>query len=104
MLVLASGQLEESCVSTKLGSFCSQSIFGNPLFCGTYFGSQRGGFNVLFTTLFMDDLILVSDDDGNDGDDDDDDKDGEVELHVDVGGWSQFLDENIPSGDDAFDY
>ncbi len=52
----------------------------------------------------MDDLILVSDDDGNDGDDDDDDKDGEVELHVDVGGWSQFLDENIPSGDDAFDY
>jgi hypothetical protein len=45
----------------------------------------------------MDDLILASNDDG---DGDDDNKDGEVQLHVDVSGCSQFLDENIPSGDD----
>ncbi len=43
----------------------------------------------------MDDLILAFDDDG-DNDDDDDDKDGEVKLHVDVGGCCQFSDENIP--------
>jgi hypothetical protein len=36
----------------------------------------------------MDDLILASNDD--------DDKDGGVQLHVDVGGYSQFPDENIP--------
>ncbi len=42
----------------------------------------------------MDDLILASDDDGNN--DDDDDKDGEAQLHIDVGGCSQFPDENIP--------
>jgi hypothetical protein len=41
---------------------------------------------------------LASDDDGNG---DDDDKDCEVQLHVDVGGYSQFPNENIPSGDDA---
>jgi hypothetical protein len=69
-------------------------------FCGTYFSSQRGGLDVLFTTPSMDDLILVSNDHGNDHGDDGDDKDGEVDLHVDVGGYSQFLDENIPSGDD----
>jgi hypothetical protein len=51
-------------------------------FCGTYFGSQKGGLDVLFTTPSMEDLILAFDDDG---DDDDDDKDGEVQLHVDVG-------------------
>ncbi len=45
-------------------------------FYGTYFGSQRGGLNVLFTTSSMNGLILASDDDGDD--DDDDDKDGEV--------------------------
>ncbi len=27
-------------------------------------------------------------------------RDGEVQVHVDVGGCSQFPDENIPSGDD----
>jgi hypothetical protein len=65
-------------------------------FCGTYFGSQKGSLDVLFTTPSIDDLILVFDDDG----DYDDDKDGEVQLDVDVGGCSQFFYENIPSGDD----
>jgi hypothetical protein len=45
----------------------------------------------------MDDLILASDDDGND---DVDDNNGEVQLHVDVDGCSQFPNENILSGDD----
>jgi hypothetical protein len=67
-------------------------------FCGTYFGSQKGGFDVLFTTPSIDDFILVFNDDGDDDDDDDDDKDGEVQLNVDVGGYSQFFNENIPSG------
>jgi hypothetical protein len=67
-------------------------------FCAKYFSSQRQGFNVLFTTHFKDDSILASDDDGNG---DDDDKDCEVQLHVDVGGYSQFPNENIQSGDDA---
>jgi hypothetical protein len=66
-------------------------------FYGTYFGSQRGGLDVLFTTSSMNGLILASNDHG---DDDDDDKDGEVQLHVDVCGCFQFPDENIPSGDD----
>jgi hypothetical protein len=44
----------------------------------------------------LDDLILASSDDG----DGDDDKDGEVQLHVDVGGCSQFPNENIPNGDE----
>jgi len=66
-------------------------------FCRTYFGSQRGSLDVLFTTPSIDDLILVFDD-GDD--DDDDDKDGEIQLDADVGGCSQFFDENIPSGDD----
>jgi hypothetical protein len=38
----------------------------------------------------MGDLILASDDDGDNDDDD------EVQLHVDVGGCSQFPNENIP--------
>jgi len=43
----------------------------------------------------MDNLILAPNDDDND------DKDGkDVQLHVDVGKHFQFLDENIPSGDD----
>ncbi len=54
--------------------------------------------DVLCTTPFKDDLIMASDDDGNG---DDDDKDCEVQLHVDVGGCSQFPNENIPSGDDT---
>jgi len=62
-------------------------------FYGTYFGSQKGGLDVLFTTPSMNGLILASDDD-------DDDKDGEVQLHVDVCGCFQFLNENIPSRDD----
>lgn len=66
-------------------------------FCGTYFGSQSGGLDVLFATSSMDDLILASDDDGND---DVDDNNGEVQLHVDVDGCSQFPNENILSGDD----
>ncbi len=66
-------------------------------FCATYFSSQRGGLDVLFTTPFKDDLILASNDDDND---DDDYKDCEEQLHVDVGGCSQLPDENIPSGDD----
>ncbi len=41
-------------------------------FCGTYFGSQRGGLDVLFTTPSMDDLVLVYDDNGNDQSDHDD--------------------------------
>jgi hypothetical protein len=44
-------------------------------FCATYFSSQRGGLDVLFTTPFKDYLILASDDDG-----DDDYKDCEVQL------------------------
>ncbi len=67
-------------------------------FCATYSSSQRQGLSVLFTTPFKFDLILASNDDGNG---DDDDKDCEVQLHVDVGGYSQFPNENIPSGDDA---
>ncbi len=66
-------------------------------FCATYFSSQRGGLDVLFSTPFKDDLILASNDDG---DGDDDYKDCEVPLHVDVGGCSRFPDENITSGDD----
>jgi hypothetical protein len=58
-----------------------------------YFGSQKEGLDVLFTTPSMDDLILAFNDD-------DDDKDGKVQLHVDVDEHSQFLDENIPSEDD----
>jgi hypothetical protein len=54
-------------------------------FCATYFNSQRGGLDVLFTTPFKDDLILASDDDDNGNDDY---KDCEVQLHVDVGGCS----------------
>jgi hypothetical protein len=68
-------------------------------FCATYFGSQKGGLDVLFTTPSMDDLILASNDDG---DDESDDKDGEVQLHVDVGGCSQSPDEKIPIGDDLW--
>ncbi len=63
-------------------------------FSVTYFNSQRGGLDVLFTIPFEDDLILASDDDGNG-----DYKDCEVQLHVDVGGRSQIPYENIPSGD-----
>ncbi len=66
-------------------------------FCATYFNSQRGGLDVLFSTPFKDDLILASNDDG---DGDDDYKDCEVPLHVDVGGCSRFPDEKITSGDD----
>jgi hypothetical protein len=62
-------------------------------FCGTYFGSQRGSLDVLFTAPSIDYLILVFDDD----DYDDDDKDGGVQPNVDVGGSSQIFDENIPS-------
>ncbi len=65
-------------------------------FCATYFNFQRGGLDVLFTTPFKDDLILASNDDGNGNDNY---KDCEIQLHVDVGGCSQFPDENIPSGD-----
>jgi hypothetical protein len=53
---------------------------------------KRGGLDVLFTTPSINGLILASDDD--------DDKDGEVKLHFDVCGCFQFLNENIPSGDD----
>jgi hypothetical protein len=67
-------------------------------FCAKYFSSRRQGFDVLFTTHFKDDLVLAFDDDGNG---DDDDKDCEVQLHVDVGGYSQFSNENIQSGDDV---
>jgi hypothetical protein len=66
-------------------------------FCATYFNSQKGGLDVLFTTPFKYDLKLASDDDDNG---DDDYKDCEVQLHVDVGGCSQFPGENTPSGDD----
>jgi hypothetical protein len=55
-------------------------------FCGTYFGSQSRFGCFIYYLPSMDDLILASDDDGNN--DDDDDKDGEVQLHVDVGGCS----------------
>jgi len=59
-------------------------------FYGTYFGSQKGGLDVLFTTPSMNGLAS----------NDDDDRDGEVQLHVDVCGCFEFLNENIPSGDD----
>jgi hypothetical protein len=58
-----------------------------------WFTKERFGC-FIYNVPSMDDFILAFDDDDNN--DDDDVKDGEVQLHVDVGGCSQFPDENIP--------
>jgi hypothetical protein len=96
LIALASGQFKATCVSTTLQSFCSQLIFWNPLFW-SFVGHilvHKREIWMIYNLPSMDDLILASDDDGNN--DDDDDKDGEAQLHIDVGGCSQFPDENIP--------
>lgn len=63
-------------------------------FCGTYFGSQRGGLSALFTRPIVDDLIVDIKDD-----DDDDTNDGKGDMHVDMIGPSQPFDENMQDDD-----
>jgi hypothetical protein len=66
-----SGQFEATCKHQIAIILFTTNILKSTLleFCATYFSSQRGGLDVLFTTCFKDDLILASNDDGN-GDDD----------------------------------
>jgi hypothetical protein len=60
-------------------------------FCGTYFGSQRGGLSDLFTRPIVDDLIVDIKDD--------DDDDGKGDMLVDMIKPSQPFDENIHDDD-----